>query len=246
MRNKFFISLLLFITSLGTLHAQNGKFVNIRDSAGFEFRAYVAGPEDSKAGILLVHDFFGISPATKEAVERLGALGYRTVAVDLYKGKSATSNDSAGVLMKAKDRKETDRILRGGIDWLKRPGRKLVSIGFSAGGIDAMNANLMDPESFFGTVIVYGGDFDKIEKPRIEKLRSPVFAITGALDEWPVQAALHFLTDEKDKSFELYIYPGASHGYAQPYFLNGKNYNADATRITWILLEDFLKRHLNS
>src|SRR5207244_12454637 len=110
-----------------------------------------------------IHDYFGITPATKESVERLGALGYRTIAVDLYNGKSATTNDSAQALMQTKDRLGTDRILKGGIDYLKRPGRKLATIGFSAGGLDAMNANLMDPESFNATVIIYGGGYDKIE-----------------------------------------------------------------------------------
>lgn len=258
--------LILIITSITTLQAQKsggmssksgdnsssveniplakGEFVVLKGVNGIEYRAYSAGPMDAKGGILLVHDYFGITPATKKCVERLGGLGYRTVAVDLYKGKSATTNDSAQALMKAMNRMETDQILKSGIEYLKRPGRKLGTVGFSAGGIDAMNANLMDPESFSATVIVYGGSYDKIEKVRMEKLKSPVLAITGALDEWPVQAALNFFENEKEKTFEMYIYPGADHGYAQPLFNNGKNYNAEAERLTWKLMEDFLCRHL--
>jgi carboxymethylenebutenolidase len=223
-----------------------GEFITIRGMNGFESRIYAAGPEDASAAILIVHDFFGITAATKESVERLGALGYRTVAVDLYLGKSASSNDSAQVLMNAKDRKETDIILNDAIRYLKRPGRKLATIGFSAGGIDAVNANLMDPELFSATVLIYAGDYDKIEKSRLENLKSPLLAITGSLDKWAVESAIHFFASEKDKSFELYIYPGADHGYAQPLFLNGKNYNAEATKITWKLMEDFLSRHLKS
>ena len=213
---------------------------------GFESRIYAAGPEDASAAILIVHDFFGITAATKESVERLDALGYRTVAVDLYFGKSASSNDSAQALMNAKDRKETDIILNDAIRYLKRPGRKLATIGFSAGGIDAVNANLTEPELFSATVLIYAGDYDKIEKSRLENLKSPILAITGSLDKWAVESALHFFASEKDKSFELYIYPGADHGYAQPFFLNGKNYNAEANRMTWKLMEDFLSRHLKS
>jgi dienelactone hydrolase len=59
--------------------------------------------------------------------------------------------------MKAKDSAETVNILRAGINWLKRPDRNLAAIGFSAGGIDAMNATLMEPELFTATIIVYGG-----------------------------------------------------------------------------------------
>ena len=223
-----------------------GNFIWIKSASGAAYRAYAAGPENAAAAILVVHDFFGVTPATMETVERLGGLGYRTIAIDLYKGKSASANDSALAFMKAKDRKETDLILQAGINYLKRPGRKLASLGFSAGGVDAMNANLMDPDAFSATVIIYGGDYDKIDQASIEKLKSPVLAITGSLDEWPVQAALNFFANEKNKSIEIYIYPGAGHAYAQPLFLNGKNYDPVATRVTWNVMDDFLSRHLKN
>src|SRR5262249_47566298 len=102
---------------------KKGEFITINVGDGIVTRAYVAGTEDAKAGVLFVHDYFGISDAVKESAERLGALGYRTIAVDLYKGRSATTNDSAVSLMKAKDSAETIRILNAGIDYLKKPGR---------------------------------------------------------------------------------------------------------------------------
>jgi dienelactone hydrolase len=148
--------------------------------------------------------------------------------------------------MRAKDSTETAYILRAGIDYLNKPGRKLAAIGFSAGGIDAMNATLMEPELFTATIIVYGGSYDKIEKSRLDRLKSPVLAITGALDNWPVQAALNFFATEKSKSFEMYFYPSADHGYAQPLFNGGKNYDAESTRVTWMLMKDFLLRNLKS
>jgi len=225
---------------------KKGGFISIEGSSGTTCRAYVAGPENAKTGVLFIHDYFGITDATKESVERLGALGYRTLAVDLYKGKSATTNESAQALMQAKDSSETVHILRTGIDYLKNPGRKLATIGFSAGAIEAMNATLMEPESFSATIMVYGGNYDRIEKSRLDKLKCPVLTITGALDNWPLEAALNFLSGEKDKLFELYVYPGADHGYAQPLFNGGKNYNAEATRVTWMLMEDFLLRNLKS
>ena len=89
-------------SNIRTSRAQNGvtkygEFITLQGMNGFESRIYAAGPEDASAGILIVQDFFGITTA-KETVERLGALGYRTIAVDLYFGKSASSNDSARYL----------------------------------------------------------------------------------------------------------------------------------------------------
>jgi carboxymethylenebutenolidase len=225
---------------------KDGEFITIRGVNGFNSRVYAAGPENARAGILIVHDFFGITPSTKETVDRLGDLGYRTIAVDLYQGRFAHANDSAQILMQGKVRTETDHILKEAIEYLKRPGRKLATIGFSAGGIDAVNASLVDSESVNATVLIYAGDYDKIEKSKIEKLNSPILAITGSMDNWAVESAFNFLRQEKSKSFELYIYPGADHGYAQPYFLNGKNYDKEAIRMTWKLMEDFLSRHLKN
>jgi len=98
----FVLSLSVFVLSVRAAgedksFAEKGSFVTLKQGDGREFRAFVAGPADAKAAILIVHDYFGISDATKESVQRLGALGYRSVAVDLYGGKSATSHDGAAL-----------------------------------------------------------------------------------------------------------------------------------------------------
>ena len=74
-------------------------------------------------------------------MQRLGALGYRSVAVDLYGRKSATNHEDAVKLMQSLDRKATDKILQAGLDYLKQPGRKLATIGFSMGGLESLQAN---------------------------------------------------------------------------------------------------------
>jgi dienelactone hydrolase len=247
MKKRVFLSFLIIVFwSIDLLASKNqvkGEFINIKGSNGSLYRAYVSGPKDAKVGILFVHDFFGISDAVLESVERLGTLGYRTIAIDLYKGRSAITNDSANVLMQSKDSAETVIILQAGIDYLKKPGRNLVAIGFSAGGVDAMNATLMEPDLFSATIIVYGGGYDKIRQSRLDKLKSPVLAITGSLDNWPLQAGINFLASEKNKSFEFFVYPQADHGYAQPLFNGGRNYNQEATKNTWKLMEEFIQQH---
>jgi carboxymethylenebutenolidase len=239
----FFITLTSFIPH--HLQAQKGSFIKMKGSSGAEYRAFVAGPEDAKSAVLFVHDYFGISPAARQAVERIASFGYRVVGVDLYKGKSATEHSSAVALMQAVDKSETIAILQTAIDYLKRPGRKIASVGFSAGCVDAMNANLLAPELFGGTVLVYGGGYDQITKEKLDKLASPVLAITGALDKWPMDAAMKFMADQKDKQFDLYIKAGADHGFDQPLFNGGKNYDYEAARITWLLINDFLKHNLD-
>ncbi len=226
--------------------AEKGSFVTLTQSDGREFRAFVAGPAYGNAAVLIIHDYFGISDATKQSVQRLGALGYRSVAVDLYGGESATSHEAAVKLMQSLDRKATDKILQAGLDYLKQPGRKLATIGFSMGGLESLYANLNDPKAVSVSVIIYGFGWDKIATKQLEKLKSPVRVIAGSEDTGATQAAINFLSGTKaaKRVCEMLIYPGADHGYAQPLFNEGKNYNPEAVRTTWILVEDFPASHL--
>ena len=247
----FVLSLSVFVLSVKAAgddksFAEKGSFVTLKRGDGREFRAFVAGPADAKAGVLIVHDYFGISDATKQSVQRLGALGYRSVAVDLYGGKSATSNDEAVKLMRSLDETTSSKILQAGLDYLKQPGRKLATIGFSMGGQESLNANLKDPEAVSATVMIYGSGFDKIDRKRLERLQSPVLVIAGGEDTDATQAAINFLSTmrEAKRPCEMLIYPGADHGYAQPLFNEGKNYNPEAIRATWVLVENFLASHL--
>lgn len=140
--------------------ALKGEFVNIQQADGTALRTFVAGPADSMTGVLVLHDYFGISDATQEAVKRFGSLGYRAMAIDLYGGKSASTHDEAVKLMQSLDRKATDRVLQTGLDQLKRPGRKIATLGFSMGGQESLLANLNDPDAVSASAIVYGFGFD--------------------------------------------------------------------------------------
>jgi acetyl esterase/lipase len=65
-------------------------------------------------------------------------------------------------------------------------------------------------------------------------------------DKASAQAAIHFLSTMKEakQPFNLFVYPGVGHGYPQPLFNEGKNYNLEAVRTTWVIAEDFLNSNL--
>ncbi len=149
--------------------------------------------------------------------------------------------------MQSLDRRVTDKILQAALDYLKQPGRKLATMGFSMGAQESLIANLNDPEAVSATVMIYGFGFDKIDIKRLERLKSSVLVIAGGEDTGATQAAINFLSTMKEakRPCEMLIYPGADHGYAQPLFNEGKNYNPEAVRTTWVLVEDFLNNALS-
>ena len=101
-------------------------------------------------------------------------------------------------LMQSVDRKPTDQILQAGLDYLRHPGRKVATIGFSMGGQESLNATLNDPEEASATVMIYGSGVDKIDIKRLEKLKCPVLVITGGEDTGATQAAINFLSNMKE------------------------------------------------
>ena len=56
--------------------------------SGEKFTILVNGPTKSDKGILLVHDWFGVSPFYQEAAERLARNGYRVSPWTFMKGKA--------------------------------------------------------------------------------------------------------------------------------------------------------------
>jgi dienelactone hydrolase len=87
------------------------------------------------------------------------------------------------------------------------------------GGLESLNATLSDPEAVSASVVIYGFGFDKIDTKQLEKLKSPVLVIAGGEDTGATQAAVHFLCTMKgaNRLCEIFVYPGADHGYAQHY-----------------------------
>src|SRR5947208_3420554 len=92
----------------------------------------------------------------------------------------------------------------------------------------------------------YGKEFHAfIASPANAKAR--VLVVAGAEESDATQSAINFFSNMRqvNRPYEMLMYPGADHGYAQPLFNEGKNYNAEAVRATWVLVDDFLSSALS-
>lgn len=206
------------------------------------FAVYVGGPRDAAEGIVLVHDFFGVSPFFLGAVDRLAKHGYRVVAVDLYDGRRATSHAEAGALMNGLDTALAARKIDAAIAEVAGRQRRLAVIGFSMGGRKALEAALRD-SAIVATVEWYG---ETINDPaRLKRLAGPALLVVGSKDGPSAAenaAAFSKAADDAGAAAEIYVYPGAAHAFAQPLFNQGTTYDPIATNIAWQLTESFLGR----
>lgn len=223
--------------------------ITLHTTSSEAFTAYTTGPKGASKGIVLVHDWFGVSPAYTEAADRLGSLGYRVVAVDLYGGQHATTHEQAGALLGALHDDIAARELDTAVRFLSEEGasersRKIAVMGFSMGVKHALSAALRNG-SVQATVLWYGETVKDAEVLR--HLGGSALLVVGSHDgPSAAESALAFskAADQAGVGAEVYVYPGAEHAFAQPLFNQGKTYDPAATRVAWELTESFLSRRL--
>ena len=239
--NGHWWGLWLLLAGLPAVAAPDAE--TLTTAGGQPFAAYVDGPRDAKRAIVLVHDWFGVTPFYLEAAERLAQQGYRVVAVDLYGGQHASTHDEAGALLQATDAGRAGQIIDAAIGSLRDEPRRLGIMSFSAGASYALPAALRHDE-INATVIWYG---ETVNDPaKLADLAGPLLLVVGSQDGPAADraAALSKAADATGRAAEIYIYPGAAHAYAQPLFNQGQTFDAVATEASWRVTEDFLRRHL--
>jgi len=218
--------------------------IKLHTSAAESFTAYVAGPKTASKGIVLVHDWFGVSPFYTQAAERLATDGYRVVAVDLYGGRAATTHEEAARLLQTVHDDFAGRETHAAIQSLVADGQNVATMGFSMGARHALAASLRNP-SVHATLLWYGETIRDAEQLR--HLAGPALLVVGSRDGSSAaddSAAFSKAADAAGVGAEVYLYPGAAHAFAQPLFNQGKTFDPAAADVAWRLSESFLERRL--
>jgi carboxymethylenebutenolidase len=100
-------------------------------------------------GILVIHEYWGLNDWVKEQASKLSDLGYVALAVDLYRGKVATTPDEAHEIMRGVPDDRAARDLHAAFEFLKsQPNVKkdrIASIGWCMGGGYSFNVALQEP-----------------------------------------------------------------------------------------------------
>lgn len=218
-----------------------GKTVTLQTADGDEFQTYISGSINAKAGVLVIHEWWGLNDHIKNATDRLADEGYLALAVDLYNGKTTTNPDEATKLMQAVNQAKANAILQAGITHLRTSSRKVGTIGWCFGGGQSLRATLQDPDSVAATVIYYGEPVTDIEK--LKTLNAPVLGIFAKQDAWITPDKVTAFEQAMKKAGEtltVYNYD-ANHAFANP---SGPNYNSAAAKDAWAKTQEFLAKNL--
>jgi carboxymethylenebutenolidase len=203
---------------------------------------------DPLPGLIVVHEWWGLNDGVRAMADRLAAEGYIVLAVDLFAGKTANFPPDARELMLAALQKPqlAEENLRQAYEFIKNTGGapRIGSLGWCFGGAWALNTALLFPDELDAAVIYYGQVPD--DETRLAPLNVPILGLFAENDRGiTVESVRSFeqALDKLGKDYEIEIYPGVGHAFANP---SGTSYNAEVAGRAWDRTVEFLRKHLTA
>jgi carboxymethylenebutenolidase len=198
-------------------------------------------------GIVVIHEWWGLNDWVKEQAAKLADEGYAALAIDLYRGKVATTPDEAHEIMRGVPEDRAKRDLHAAVEFLKSLNSikkdRIGSIGWCMGGGYSLDVALQEP-TLAAAVINYGRlatDADSLKN-----INAAVLGIFGGQDHGiPVDDVKKFgeTLDRLGKKVEIKIYPDAGHAFENPN--NKTGYRADDAADAWQRTVTFLAATLH-
>ena len=210
-------------------------------------KGYLSQPENIKAksGLIVIHEWWGLNEDIHLMADQLAGLGYHSLAVDLYDGKSAEGVREAFQLMTGLSKNEDAALanLKEAYDYLTNElgAEKVGIIGWCLGGKWSLRGSLMLPNEIDATVIYYGSLID--DREQLATLEMPIIGFVGTKDRPYINQFIQFDKDLKalNKDYSIHFYEGAGHAFANA---SGTAYEPEAAEDSWKKTVDFLRTHL--
>jgi dienelactone hydrolase len=214
-----------------------------------------AGPA-KRPGVVVVHDWMGVSADTKKRVDQLAGLGYVAFAADIYgKGVRPKDGAAAGALAgKWKgDRAALRKRVRAAFDTLAANPHvdvtKVAAIGYCFGGTTALE--LARSGAPLAAVVSFHGGLATPTPADAKNIKGKVLALHGADDPFvPAAEVAGFEKEMKDAGvdWQLVKYGGAVHAFtivaAGTDNTKGAAYNERADRRSWVAMKEFFEETL--
>ena len=211
-------------------------------------KGYLSQPENIKAksGLIVIHEWWGLNEDIHLMADQLAGLGYHSLAVDLYDGKSAEGVREAFQLMTGLSKNEDAALanLKEAYDYLTNElgAEKVGIIGWCLGGKWSLRGSLMLPNEIDATVIYYGSLID--DREQLATLEMPIIGFVGTKDRPYINQFIQFDKDLKalNKDYSIHFYEGAGHAFSNA---SGTAYEPEAAEDSWKKTVEFLTKHLH-
>jgi dienelactone hydrolase len=223
------------------------------------FEGVLVYPDNVKGkvpGILMIHNWMGVSDETKKQATRMAELGYAVFAADIYgKGVRPKNADEAGKLAGTYrgDRPLFRERLQLGLEILRGQKEvdsgKLLAVGYCFGGTGVIE--LARAGADVKGVVSFHGGLDSPTPADGKNIKAKVLALHGADDPYVKAEDLAAFEQEMRDSkvdWQLYKYGNAVHSFTEMSAGNdnsqGAAYNAAADARSFEAFKDFAKESL--
>jgi len=217
------------------------------------YLAYDDASQEKRPGILVTHEWWGLTDHIKQMTEELAKLGYVAFAPDIYgKGQITTDPSEAG---KWSSIYKSDRgLMRGrmdaGLSVLKKQKMvdtgRIAAIGFCFGGTCSLE--LARAGANVNGVVSFHGGLDTPNPDDAKNIKGKVLVLTGGDDNYiPPEQIIAFEKEMRDAKvdWQLNSYGNAVHGYTNPTAgtdnSKGYAYNEKAAKRSWLAMQDFFR-----
>jgi len=214
---------------------------------GHNTPGYLARPKSgSGPGVIVIQEWWGLVPHIEDVTERFASAGFVALAPDLYHGEKATGPDQAGKLMMAMNIEQTEKDLRGAIQFLKQQpavtGDKIGTVGFCMGG--ALSLFAASKNADVGACVVFYGGHPKAQAD-LPNLQAPVLGLWAGKDGFVTPDAVSQLDEQLTqlgKDHQFHTYPDSDHAFFND--TRKEVYDPKASADAWEKTIRFLKREL--
>lgn len=214
------------------------------------YLAYDDAISGKRPGVLVVHQWLGLTDYEKHRAEQLASLGYVAFCADIYgKGIRPKNTGEAGA---EATKYKTDRALlrarvNAGLAVLEKNKRvdpqRIAAIGYCFGGTTVLE--LARSGANIAGVVSFHGGLDSPTPADGKNIKCKVLVQAGADDPFQKPEDLAaFESELRDAKvdWEITFYGGAVHSFTQPDpgFVNpGAHYNEKADKRSWQAMKDF-------
>jgi dienelactone hydrolase len=250
---KYIIPLFLALTGAVSVHAKIvTQMVDYKqgDTTLEGYLAYDDSISGKRPGVLIMHQWLGLTGYEKHRAEQLAALGFVAFCADVY-GKDARPKDVSEAGAFAGKYKSDRALLRervnAALDVLEKNElvdvSRIAAIGYCFGGTAVLE--LARSGANLNGIVSFHGGLDSPTPADGKNIRCKVLALAGADDPFQKPEDLTaFESEMRDNKvdWQIVFYGGAVHAFTQPDpgFVNaGAKYNEKADKRSWQAMNDF-------
>jgi carboxymethylenebutenolidase len=219
-----------------------GEMIEFALPGGGSAKGHLARAENSKGGIVVIQEFWGLNDQMRGVADRFAEAGYTALAPDLYEGRATAVPDEAQHLMDDLDwAAATDRELRGALQFLKATEKRVAVTGYCLGGALTVAAGVR-LEEVDAAIAYYGIAPQDIADPT--KMRVPFQGHFANEDDWCTPASVDELEAALKGAgalYEIYRYD-AKHAFANE--AEPHAYDAATCQQAWERTMAFLEIHI--